>query len=409
MTTEPLAVSGGTSARARPRVTFSVGLMLATSIAAPWPALAQDAVSASPTPTASSLPDVTPAPSASTRRDGAVVPSLLAPAWSRIQAAHSPAAREDHTWTVDEQGAGAYLFGGRDGGTAFDDLWRCDLATDTWSRLRPSGSRPSARFGHSAAWLPGTGLVVFAGQRGTDFFSDLWAYDPGLDRWTRLPARGAAPAARYGSCAVVGRDGRLVISHGFTFRGRFDDTRAYNFRTGRWASVAPAGRRPGERCLHECFTDAEGQLVLYGGQDNQNASLGDLWSTRPDAWTRAPDPSAAARRLHAVTEAGPDAWVFGGAGRDGSALDDLWRVDRATLQFERVRPAGGSPPARWAGTLVTDTTRGRLLLLGGMGRNALGDMWQLTDSAPAMPAPEDTAVGTPAQGDDSTASPAPGG
>jgi hypothetical protein len=367
---------------ARRLVSLGVALLLALSVAAPAPALAQEPPASSASPGPSLLPGASPVRSAAAGPHDTTLPGFLAPTWARLQVGRSPAAREDHTWTVDGDGAAAYLFGGRDGGTVYDDLWRFDLATDSWSRLRPSGARPSARFGHSAAWVPGTGLVVFAGQRGTDFFRDLWAYHPGSERWARLPERGAAPAPRYGSCAVVGRDGRLVISHGFTFRGRFDDTRAYDFRARRWASVAPEGRRPGERCLHECFTDAQGQLVLYGGQDNRNASLGDLWSTRPNgSWTRQADPRAAARRLHAVTEAGPDAWVFGGAGRDGSALDDLWRVDRATLGFTRVRPAGGSPPARWAGTLVTDVARGRLLLFGGLGRSALDDTWQLTDEA----------------------------
>lgn len=337
------------------------------------------------------------------------MPGFVGPAWSRLRVGLSPAAREDHTWTVDVEGSAAYLFGGRDGATVFDDLWRFDLVTDTWSQLRPPGPRPDARFGHSAVWVVGTGLVVFAGQRGADFFGDLWAYDPASGRWARLPERGAAPAARYGSCAIVDPDGRLVISHGFTFRGRFDDTRAYDFGARRWAGAAPDGRRPGERCLHECFTDATGQLVLHGGQDNQNPSLGDLWSMRPDGtWRRAPDPRASARRLHAVAEAGPDAWVFGGAGRDGSALDDLWRVDRATLVFTRVRPSGGPPPARWASTLVADVARGRLLLFGGMGRNALADLWQLTDTAAGEDQPADAPAPSPEPSEDPVPSPPPG-
>ena len=110
-----------------------------------------------------------------------------------------------------------------------------------------------------------------------------------------------APKARYGSCIINGSDGRLSISHGFTFAGRFDDTRAYDLATERWSSIAPDGRRPGERCLHDCFTSATGQLVLFGGQDNATASLGDLWVTRTDgSWQRKPDPRAAARRLYAV-------------------------------------------------------------------------------------------------------------
>jgi len=401
---------------ARRQVALAVALaLLAASVAVPWPALSQDPqASQDPQSAAGSPHPGTPAASAAASplpdsADARGKPAFSDPTWTRLRPGRSPAAREDHTWTVDKDSAAAYLFGGRDGATIFDDLWRFDLATDTWARLRPGGARPNARFGHNAAWVPGTGLVIFAGQRGSEFFNDLWAYDPASERWTELPDRGAVPAPRYGSCAVLGTDGRLVISHGFTFRGRFDDTRAYDFPSGRWASVAPDGRRPGERCLHDCFTTTVGRLVLYGGQDDRNAALGDLWSTRPDGgWSRSPDPRAAARRLYAVTEAGPHAWIFGGAGRDSSALDDLWRVDRTTLEFSRVRPAGRTPPARWAGTLVTDPVRGRLLLFGGMARSALDDVWQLTDGGGAGAGPARTPGASNGPLDDLAETPRPG-
>lgn len=328
----------------------------------------------SPTSTESPAPTHSPPPESPRMTENLV--------WTDISPARGPAAREDHTWTVDGDGRFAYLFGGRDGGQAFDDLWRFDLASDTWQKLAPRGAKPAARFGHSAVWTADRGLIVFAGQRGADFFGDLWAYDPTTDSWSELPGNGAAPKARYGSCMVNGPDGRLWISHGFTFAGRFDDTRAYNLATERWSSIAPDGRRPGERCLHDCFTSATGELVLYGGQDNATASLGDLWVTRADGtWQRRPDPPPAARRLYAVAEAGPEAWIFGGVRADNEPLDDLWRVDRETLEFERAALDGATPSARYGATLITDTARGRLLLFGGQGRQARADVWQLGPAA----------------------------
>jgi Galactose oxidase, central domain len=334
-------------------------------------------------PMAAQGPSAGPSPSAPSPAPTVlpVAPSwFVDPAWSRLSVDGGPAAREDATWTVDADATSGYLFGGRDGATVFDDLWRFDLDMDTWSRLRPPGG-PSARFGHSAAWVDEAGLVVFGGQRGTDFFDDLWAYDPERDRWTRLPRRGQAPAARYGTCAIVDADGRFVISHGFTFKGRFDDTRAYDFERERWASTGPDGRRPGERCLHDCFLDAGGRLVLYGGQDNGARALGDLWLSHVDRWARQPDPPPVARRLYAVATAGSDAWIFGGAARDDRVLDDLWRVDREALTFTRVRPAGPTPAARSGAVMVADPSRQRILLFGGEARDALDDLWQLRDAS----------------------------
>jgi hypothetical protein len=113
-----------------------------------------------------------------------------------------------------------------------------------------------------------------------------------------------------------------------------------------------------------------------------------------------------------VTEAADHAYVFGGAGQDNGALADLWRVDRESLRFERVRPAGNGPSARYAGTLITDHERGRLLLFGGQGSSAMSDVWELVDGAAdepvsSSPVPTSAAVSDAVEGDGPSPSPAP--
>src|SRR6266545_1389641 len=114
-----------------------------------------------PTPTATTGPTVTAA-----TQTPAPEPTSRPPAtWSQVTASgDNPAAREDHTWTVDPATETAYIFGGRDGSSVFGDLFAFDLPTDTWRRMDPTGATPPARFGHEANWVPGVGLVIFAGQ-----------------------------------------------------------------------------------------------------------------------------------------------------------------------------------------------------------------------------------------------------
>ncbi|MDQ5841580.1 MAG: hypothetical protein M3537_10690, partial [Chloroflexota bacterium] len=139
----------------------------------------------------------TPTPSATATVPPSTSPSPMPVAWSQVDAS-GPAAREDHTWTVDPATGVAYLFGGRDGATVFGDTWAYELGTDTWTQLAPEAS-PAGRFGHEAAWAEGIGLVIFAGQASVDaFFGDLWAYDPVANAWSELPATGALPTPRYG-------------------------------------------------------------------------------------------------------------------------------------------------------------------------------------------------------------------
>ncbi len=303
--------------------------------------------------------------------------------WHLVEAAGPlPDAREDHTLTVTPDGSTAYLFGGRTAdGRSLADLWSLDLATDTWSRV--TGDGPPARFGHNAAWVESVGLVIFAGQSEAAFYNDLWAYDPAADAWSQLPSGGDAPVARYGSCAAVGPDGRLWISHGFTSDGsRFADTRAYDFSTQTWTDETPAAERPVERCLHSCWwTDNGAAFVLYAGQTTGVFALGDLWQLIPgprpgtNSWSMIgpgerwpPD-----RQLPATARWGAATLVFGGRGLDGTYLADAWLIDDAGLA-ERLRLEG--PAARAGAELIADPVRGRMLLFGGRDADlAMNDLW----------------------------------
>ena len=308
-------------------------------------------------------------------------------AWSQLSpTGDGPAAREDHTWTVDEAADVAYLFGGRADGTTHGDLWAYDLAADSWQRIEVAGAVPAARFGHEAAWVPGTGLVVFGGQAGSTFFGDLWRFDPAAGRWEELPAAGAAPVARYGSCSAVGSDGRLWISHGFTENGtRFDDTRAYDFAARAWTDETPGGDLPVKRCLHVCWWTADGRLALYGGQTNGTPTLGDLWalpgSGGSSTWTSFGDPLPLTRNLVAAATVREAVVLFGGRGEAGVALDALHRIPADLSTVEAMAVPGAGPSARWAATLVHDAGRGRVLLFGGRdGATANAETW-------ALPAP----------------------
>jgi hypothetical protein len=311
--------------------------------------------------------------------------------WQLVTLPDGPGAREDHTWTVDPESGRAYLFGGRGGG-ASNELWIFDLTTDTWTLAGPSGAGPQARWGHTATWVPGTGLVIWSGQNNDGFFGDIWAYEPVANAWRELPSSGDVPPARYGSCASLGPDGRLWISHGFTAdTGRFSDTRAYDFSTGEWTDETPDGEVPVERCLHDCYWSPFGRLILYGGQTNGTPALGDIWAYNPQAatWEAGPASNAPARQLYALAHEGPDVFarlVFGGGSIEGGFLDDTWTIVDEDLSLVPDTNSQTRPPGRSGATLIADPTRGgfrgRYLLFGGKdGDGPLADLWEFSASS----------------------------
>ncbi len=348
--------------------------------ASPGPAgtSSSDPASPSPSPTPSPAPSLEPS----------AEPSPAEPvAWRNLApGGTTPAPREDGTWTADADGRTAYLFGGRDGRTLFHDLWSYDLDTDRWTELDPDGDIPSARFGHEAVWVEGTGVVVFAGQAGpTTFFNDLWAYDPAANAWTRISVEGSRPKARYGTCAAIGPDGRLWISHGFTEDGtRFADTQAFDFAAGRWSDVTPDGRAPVNRCLHGCWWTDDGRFALYAGQTTGVQALGDLWTlsdadTPAAVWTKATGDLPPDRNLYAFALHGDDAVIVGGRGLGTTFLDDAFTIDATTLAIRALDPDGPKPPGRAGAMLVADEPRGRVVLFAGKTTDrALSDLWELS-------------------------------
>ena len=335
-----------------------------------------------PTPTEPA--SVAPTPAATDGVPGQTpVPTPIA-GWTRI-GVDGPSAREDHSWTIDGDGETTYLFGGRTADGPSNELWAFDLAAfdlndGAWTRLQPTGEPPAPRFGHTATWVDDVGLVVWSGQgRGSEFFDDLWVFEPAANSWRQLPSLGAVPSARYGSCASLGPDSELWISHGFTDTGRFSDTRSYEFATGTWTDRTPLGDVPVERCLHDCFWSSEAQLVLYGGQTTGVAALGDLWAydLALGEWTPGADPEAAARQLYSLASPpdGREAFVYGGGDVDGGFLSDMWVIDPVTLEMVAVEVNPGPAP-RSGATLLDDDVRARLLMFGGRNEEGLlNDFW----------------------------------
>ncbi len=286
---------------------------------------------------------------------------------------------------MDEAGTTAFLFGGRNGLDVMGDLWAYDLATDTWSVIE-AGDGPEPRFGHEAVWVQGTGLVIFAGQSGPAFFNDLWAFDPAAGAWRQLPAGGDVPVSRYGTCAAIGPDGRLWISHGFTSDGtRFADTKAYAFADGIWTDETPPGDVPVNRCLHGCWWTADGQLALFGGQTTGVTALDDRWVRSADGgWEAIEGTAPSPRNLYARARLDDATLLFGGQALDGSRLDDGWLLVDGEADAVPLEIDGIAPPGRSGAELIADPGQDRYLLFGGLGEGgALADTWQLDGDLPA--------------------------
>lgn len=264
----------------------------------------------------------------------------------------APGARLDGTIAHDPMGQQIFLFGGQESG-AKNDLWVYALDRREWRELRPAGTLPAARWGHTLVFDAGRRRLLLFGGQASGFFNDLWAYEIDRGSWTRLGAAEEGPSRRYGHSAIYesGRD-RLIVSHGFTNSGRFDDTWAFEFGTGRWRDISPASNRPVRRCLHHAVYDpARGEMLLYGGCASGfgPCPLGDLWSfdLANGRWTeRVATPAPSPRQYYgrSFDTMRSRMVLFGGSGR--GSLNDTWEFDPASRRWSEAAVDGAAPSPR---------------------------------------------------------------
>ncbi|MFN8557365.1 MAG: kelch repeat-containing protein [Dehalococcoidia bacterium] len=170
------------------------------------------------------------------------------------------------------------------------------MTAGSWSALTPGGTAPAPRFGHNAVWDPvGGRMLLFSGQPGRPSSAMSWSYDPDANAWTKIADEGAGPQRRYGGGGHYDAGAKaLYISHGFTNQGRFDDTWAFGLENEAWRDQSPGGgERPERRCLLRTGADpTRGRMLLFGGQSNSAAWLGDTWllDLGARAWRRLDGP-----------------------------------------------------------------------------------------------------------------------
>lgn len=332
-----------------------------------------------PTVTATRLAATPTSPSPGTT----ATPSVLR--WRHISPSGPlPSPRRDHSLSLVLTHTGwlVYLFGGRSGSDLADTwFYLPDPHPDAnnWSLVDAAG--PSARHGHNAIIDQQRGrLLLFGGQQGSDFFNDTWVFAG--QRWSEVPSSGVAPTPRYGAGGTLDPTGRMLVTHGFTNSGRFDDTWAYDLATNTWTEVSPAGPRPVERCLMRAAWDtANERLLMFGGQTTGTPFLGDFWALESNGWREiASQPRPSPRTFYAMVfddESGR-LILFGGRTADGP-VNDLWYFDSASETWEQQLVEGEGPSPRFGHDAAWHPLGRSLLLLGGNdGSNDLNDLWELS-------------------------------
>lgn len=294
-----------------------------------------------------------------------------------------------------------------------------DATTDQYASYGTRGvaantNKPGARYG-GTGWTDANGnLWMFGGTGRTNplpipmvgtfgSMNDLWKYEPATNLWTWISGNNIArqpgsygtkgvaaaaniPRARYNAVSWKDTSGNYWLFGGFTDAvsgsGCLNDLWMYSPATSQWTwksgdntvdqtgiygskGIAASANKPGARQGAASWTDAAGNLWLFGGTTSisLNNYYNDLWMYSPATgqWTwmggdnipnqrgsynmqgvAAASNKPTARRDPAVwTDKTGNFWMFGGSGYGNTVfipgsngvLNDLWTYSPRTLQW----------------------------------------------------------------------------
>jgi len=131
-----------------------------------------------------------------------------------------------------------YVVSGYDGNARVNDLYRLDLATNTWSLVETANDPPSSRC-NFAAVVSGNRLFLFAGHSGAASTNDLWAYHFKTRLWEQIdPTGNHFPNRRFGHTAVLNPAENAIYIYGGIYGNTLcEDMWKFDIDNQIWAKV----------------------------------------------------------------------------------------------------------------------------------------------------------------------------
>lgn len=268
-----------------------------------------------------------------------------------------------------------------EGSQALSSLNSTDVSTSHWTRLHPVNS-PEMRFGAAMTFDAADGYVLMfggfgpGGAFGYGFLNQTWIFEN--ETWTELhpvmsPSPRVSPAMTYdpadGYVVLFGGCGVVLVSTS-SCPPALNDT--WTYRNGVWVNITPTVSPPARYLAGMTYDEADGYVLLFGGESTSSQALGDTWEFRHGTWTElTPTDSPGPRDAFTLTYDASDGYVllFGGV-----AFPDTWAY--ASGNWVNITTTI-APSPRFATESAFDPSAGFVVLFSGLpfAGGPLNDTW----------------------------------
>lgn len=264
----------------------------------------------------------------------------------------------------------------------------------SWTELDPSGRTLFVgRDSSGAAYDSSDDLVlVFGGRNSAGFlYNETWSYDPAASSWTELDPSGTIPSPRTCAVAYDPVTQRLILFGGHDGNIFLDDTWSYDPAVNTWTELKPLGTVPPARGAHAMAYDpVTRRIIMFGGAyapptDSDELCLDDTWAYDPtgNTWTQlhpsGPGPPARAAHAMAYDSSRGLMLVFGGMASGPYDYNDTWAYDPAASTWTELKPSGTLPAARYGPSMAYDSSADHVIMFGGFAGASsdwFGDTWE---------------------------------
>lgn len=298
--------------------------------------------------------------------------------WEQIQG-NQPAPRTGHS--IARIGNDAYIYGGTNGETVFEDLWKYARETG-WEQITPTVTAPTLlkRYGHTATRYDNQ-MYIFYGVDDETLFpyhsghqTDI--YDPATNILSRAPYVVNNPAGGLYASAV-GLDGYIWTFGGLYGNVVFGDLWRYNPASGVWASKSYYPLRP---LYGHVAVPYNNKMYVFGGNNGQAVKDDFLcydpaihtWSEIEVASDK-PEPLYLSTGGHldeddlnrqqnlTTVQTGGRMWLVGGKNSNDEDVAEVWEFNFATNRWRSLPPLPA--PRSNAGLTVFPNPDGTVTLL----------------------------------------------